>query len=245
MGTAWIDVAVGVYHTCAIRNDSGNVPWCWGRSSDGQLGNANYTVPLDTHPYPNVAVYFEAGFSAIFDGERSVCAIQDPGYLWCWGLNDTNGGTACLLGSCNLIGNNGVSYLDGADVMSGTLNGEDADWQQWDGGYHSTCGLKQNGDLYCAGYNLLGVVGPTVETYQNDWALVGHNYTKVAVTNVHACGLKNDGTIWCWGSNGAGQLGVTGLISSAQPVQMGTRSDWVDVTVGLTHSCGVTRDGEV
>ena len=64
----------------------------------------------------------------------------------------------------------------------------------------------------------------------------------------HRCGVRTDGTLWCWGNNSDGQLGIP---AGGEPrpfesaVQVGTDTDWADVSVGRAHTCGLREDGRV
>jgi alpha-tubulin suppressor-like RCC1 family protein len=60
---------------------------------------------------------------------------------------------------------------------------------------------------------------------------------------LHTCGLRADGTVWCWGSNAFGQFG-NGIRSSGAntPQQVGSDSNWVSLTAGSYHTCGLRVD---
>jgi alpha-tubulin suppressor-like RCC1 family protein len=81
-------------------------------------------------------------------------------------------------------------------------------------------------------------------------------WTKVSLGMHHTCGLRSDRTLWCWGSHTSGQLGHGVDIEEAQepelaPVQVrqagGTGDshwdDWIDVSAGLRHTCGLRANG--
>jgi len=67
--------------------------------------------------------------------------------------------------------------------------------------------------------------------------------------------IKSDGTLWSWGDNTYGQLGngtkveqpiVTGgnyTNKTVSPVQIGSSSNWLDVSAGYTHSLAIKMDG--
>ncbi len=63
--------------------------------------------------------------------------------------------------------------------------------------------------------------------------------------------INENGTLWVWGCNYSGQLGIgTGgdhdevhRYDSHVPIQMGVRSDWSDVSLGLHYSLAVRNDG--
>jgi alpha-tubulin suppressor-like RCC1 family protein len=80
-GHAYEQVTAGTRHACALADD-GTV-YCWGSSSNGQLGNGA-TIDLHTPVValmPNAAVFIDAG-------GNTTCAIDVDGLLWCWGLNN-------------------------------------------------------------------------------------------------------------------------------------------------------------
>jgi alpha-tubulin suppressor-like RCC1 family protein len=61
----------------------------------------------------------------------------------------------------------------------------------------------------------------------------------------HACALTDRGDAYCWGSNEFGQLG-NGLADSvlhAVPVRVSGGLTFTNVVAGLTHTCGIVRDG--
>ena len=80
-GQKAVALSVGTYHTCAILDD-GNAS-CWGRDSDGQLGN---DAPFARMPTPTM-VALPAGRKAvaISAGAVHTCMILDDGSTGCWG----------------------------------------------------------------------------------------------------------------------------------------------------------------
>ncbi len=69
-------------------------------------------------------------------------------------------------------------------------------------------------------------------------------WASVAVGTWHSCGIQQTGTLWCWGPNKSGELG-TGRDKSwqFQPVQVGTRTDWVFVMAGHNSGCAIPTGG--
>ena len=66
-------------------------------------------------------------------------------------------------------------------------------------------------------------------------------WVRIGGGNYHTCAIRTDGTLWCWGANWWGQLGVGDTTSHNVPVQVTTRTDWVDVSSGgWSHTCAVT-----
>jgi alpha-tubulin suppressor-like RCC1 family protein len=67
-------------------------------------------------------------------------------------------------------------------------------------------------------------------------------YSTLAAGGAHSCAVRNGG-MWCWGANSDGQLGNGTNSDSAVPVRVGTDSDWVSVSAGWAHTCGIRADG--
>jgi alpha-tubulin suppressor-like RCC1 family protein len=65
----------------------------------------------------------------------------------------------------------------------------------------------------------------------------------------HTCGLTKEGKAYCWGINTNGQLGdgTTTNRSIPTPVSPGaipTGDKWVDLTLGASHTCGLSNKGK-
>ncbi len=118
-------------------------------------------------------------------------------------------------------------------------------WKMVDAGGSYTCGINQAGFLYCWGNNGWGRVGVPGQGYYYYPVKVNDSIWKVVSTGyMHTCGIQSDGTLWCWGYNYDGQLGVGEFYNSYYtPQQIGQDTDWVDVTTGYYHTCGVKADG--
>ena len=70
----------------------------------------------------------------------------------------------------------------------------------------------------------------------SDWA-------SLAVGAFQVCGIRNDHSLWCWGANDLGQSGSTANLGTRDanplPSRLGGDSDWVSLTAGDFHTCGV------
>lgn len=157
-------------------------------------------------------------------GSVHQCGI-DAGKLYCWGSN----------GSGQL--GDGTTNQAASPVQIGTLS----DWTYVSasrhpgvGGTEHTCGIR-GGLLFCWGNNSAGQNGngsisgqqlvPVQITGLNGW-------TRVETSQGNACGIQS-GKLFCWGQNSSGQVGTGAGFSTNQttPAQVGTDSDWTDISI--------------
>ena len=114
-----------------------------------------------------------------------------------------------------------------------------------------TCGIADDGTLWCWGDDGYGAAGPEglgdrvlepvrVSTF-SDW-------TAVAAGGRHTCGLRSDGRAYCFGDDASGQLGLGGagpgpMVPAPTEVAGGHR--FSALAAGDAHTCGIAVDGMV
>jgi len=215
-------VAAGVSFTCALGTDDSL--WCW-----GDLASTVATRLDATRAWQSVDL-----------GVDSACAIAKDGTLWCWGTN--------------LNKELGLSNVGSTGVTVPTQVGAESDWQQVSMGVTVTCGVRGAGDLWCWGTSGGGggEVGdgtsgshasPIAISQTSDW-------TAVSAGDTHTCGIRAPGSLWCWGQSSWGQLGLgagqpplSQPIASKVPARVGSEENWVAVSAGGSHTCGIRSDG--
>jgi alpha-tubulin suppressor-like RCC1 family protein len=114
------------------------------------------------------------------------------------------------------------------------------------GGYH-TCVAKNNGTLWCWGFNAGGQLGDgtNVDKYY-PWQITaaGSSVVEVAAGFDHTCARMKDGTLWCWGLNADGQVGDGTSTNRNLPVQVTALGNNVaGVSAGDQHTCARKTDG--
>lgn len=220
----WAKIAGGSEHSCGILEDG--TLWCWGGNRRGQLGTG------DTNDRERPARVGEAqDWIAIDAGSEHTCGIREGGSLWCWG-------------------NNGTGRLgDGTrDVRREPVEiGEDeAIWTAVSAGTVHTCGVQEDGSLWCWGDNYYGQLGDNSGAIYNEPTQVAGAQVWESVSagdDGFTCAVTQDGELWCWGRNNEGQLGNGSTQGRTSPWRVGVDSDWAQVKAGNAHSCGLRDDG--
>jgi alpha-tubulin suppressor-like RCC1 family protein len=223
----WLDVTVGGDHTCAVEQLTGGATagpvWCWGRNDDAQIRD-----PLMGASLEPIETINPADFDEVSAGLNHTCAHRNgDNEIHCWG-------------------NNAESQ------SSGTTNPQwppvavpNAGWASVGAGDHHTCGILV-GDVHCWGDDDSGQLGdgtasgnsstPVMAAHTGDW-------TVVAGGGYHACAIEVTAPapreLWCWGENDDGELGVPAADGWRQPTRIGETIDWVTVSAGVSHTCGI------
>ena len=220
----WVQLSLGDGFACGIR--ASGALFCWGSNAQGQLG---VMAPFTMADAPQ-EVLPGTRWVSVSTGSSYTCAVKQDGSLWCWGQN--------------MYGNLG----DGTQVSRSRPEqvGTDTDWRSVDSGpFFTTCGTRQNGELWCWGHNTYGQVGASSTVPVRRSTTQGWRSVESGV--VTTCGVRVDGTLTCWGraigSNdallGQGQGGLMGKVVDvvvAEPAAIGRRMP--------NFACALTETGE-
>jgi alpha-tubulin suppressor-like RCC1 family protein len=170
-------------------------------------------------------------------GETHTCALKDDGRLSCWGAN--------------YHGELGINSVEDSRVPVQEYTAA-TDWAQVSTGYYHTCGLKNDGRVFCWGRNTsddeLGneaidsFVPLQEKTFSTDW-------TQVTSGLDHTCALKDDGRLFCWGDGAECGNNVTSKTILSLQDERG-EADWAQVSVSNApfqseHACAVKTDGRL
>jgi alpha-tubulin suppressor-like RCC1 family protein len=220
----------GAGHTCAI--DWTNELYCWGTNDLGQLGSG------DLAPVTG-AVHVSPGstWDTVSAGGQHTCAIDRVGGLWCWGQN-----------ADGIVGEAGF----GGIVATPTQIGVGMSWTGVDTFRRHACALS-GASLHCWGLNRDGAL----EVGSGDDGVAGPmpvmldylgEVTSVAAGGFFTCALSQasgalGGAVRCWGINAGGQLGRPMGALASDPI--GGIEDFLIVSAGLDHACGIRADGSL
>ena len=175
-------------------------------------------------------------------GAGHTCGIKN-GRLYCWGN--------AYLGK---LGNGDVKDYRTKPVQvlfdPETVSKKDSLWKNVSAGTGHTCGILQNGELYCWGDNELSQIGdgtnenrafPVRILAQGD-----HKFVKISTRYEHTCAINSLGDLYCWGSNEFGYLGDGTDVDRRYPVKIGEDiGPWIDVSAGGAHTCAINSNGEL
>ena len=223
--TTWKQVACAAYMTFAVKTDG--TLWSCGYNRGGTLGNSvsafvNYSSPVQIGALTT--------WKQVSAGQYHAVAIKTDGTAWSWGVN-TNG----QLGL-------GDASTRSAPVQIGLLT----TWKQAACGASSTALIKTDGTLWTCGYNTNGQLGNGTVTQYSSPIQVGAltNWSQVFSLQFGTYGYKTDNTLWDFGQNNKGQLGwgVVSLSSVSSPQQVGSLTNWKQVSAGIYATAAIKTD---
>jgi alpha-tubulin suppressor-like RCC1 family protein len=119
-------------------------------------------------------------------------------------------------------------------------------------GQRMSCGISQNGQVFCWGSGSTGAIGDgnTSDRYQPTPVSDTSPYLKIATSSTgggHVCGIRaTSKLVRCWGTNISGQLGDGTTTNRSVPTDISLAGvEIVDVSVGDSTSCALTSTGQV
>ena len=229
----FVSISVGYVHSCAVASDS--TAYCWGNDQAGELGIGSTVY----QPLPGAPVAGGQRFATVSAGDFSTCGVGRAGAGFCWGGNVGSGNP-------RLSSPSPVAVAPGLTFKAMTLTTGDPGLGGGSGGQH-TCGLTATGVAYCWGINNLGELGSGAVTTLDSVPVPvagGIAFAMLSAGNYHTCGVSTDGAAYCWGSNYAGELGNPSVSdSSLVPIAVTGGYQFLTVSAGFFHTCGLTTDG--
>lgn len=150
-----------------------------------------------------------------------------------------------------------------SSIETETDPGDPDAWTQIALGTYHTCGIRGDRSMWCFGDGRQGQRGDasddTVRTTPQRVLAAGEgldgdywtDWTAVSAGGFTTCGLRRNGTLWCWGDGSSGErgdgtlteIGLTPSAVAADRPEAAPWSDWIAVSVGSTHACGIREGG--
>lgn len=134
--------------------------------------------------------------------------------------------------------------------------GNDSNWKSIVAGYSHSCGIREDGSLWCWGNNEWGQVGDGTTTHRFVPVPIQgpRGWVDVALGDYHTCATRADGFLWCWGGHAHGS--VRRSPDSRHPVPTPVRLTPAETPeaaplrfaatgLGDGHTCGLTTGGDI
>ncbi len=177
-------------------------------------------------------------------GSATVCAIDKSGKLWCWG-----DGTAGNIG-------NGYFYAYGnvTALPRPVLIDSEGGWIDVSTSFISSCGIKEDGSLWCWGEMRNGLLIQNSMTPFPVKILADYRWKKVSAGYEVSCGITRDNHLICWKNVGPPPISLcyNCQIYRTSPLGYEIDRDWVDygagwkdVSAGWSHICGIKEDNSL
>ncbi|OIN59892.1 RCC1 domain-containing protein [Arsenicibacter rosenii] len=222
--TDWKEIAVGGNFFLGIKTNG--TLWAWGYGNAGQLGIGQ--ASLTESP---VQVGTDTDWKSIAAGQAHAAALKTDGSLWSWGFNQYG-----------QVGNS-----TNANQLTPLKIGTDNNWTKVFANDQRSFAIKTDGTLWGWGrnnYNQLGTSAgdknvPTQVGTDTDWMTIAPTFSQTFA-------LKTGKTLWVWGYNG-GRFGngTNTQASTATPVQIGTDTDWKELSAGHTPTLVIKDNGSL
>lgn len=226
IGTDFDRIACGAEHVVATRTDG--TLWTWGRNNLSQLGQGT----LNTLQAANTPVKISdlTGWDLVAASGNGSLATRSDG-LHGWGFNSQGQLSVVHRVARPLVPN------FGRVIMAVALNAQ-------------SYVLHEDGSIWGLGYNINGSLGlgaSTVTTHTPVSIGSGSTWKRIAGgasgTDAVFFAIRDDGTLWGMGLNTASQLGDGTTTNRTTLIQLGTDSDWSEISSAGAHTVALKEDG--
>lgn len=167
-------------------------------------------------------------------GHGHILALKNNGSLWVLGDNE--------------FGQLGLGYIGNEITGEPVRLGSDT-WEYVCAGSTYSFGIKSDGTLWSWGHNNQGQLGlgdtndrdePTeITSYgTDDWKMISTSNAINSNEYQTVIGIQSDGTLWGWGDNNSGVISI-GNPDTTIPYQLGSATDWENVSVGSAFAVGI------
>ena len=219
-----ISISAGFEHACAVLSN-GRIK-CWGRNTNGILGNGNLLIQ---EVYTPITVVGINNAKSITTGGDHSCALLHNGRVKCWGIN-----------YYGQLGNDFISPTAHPTTVIGVNN-----VFSLHAGYDHTCAGIGKGKLKCWGSNIYGQMGNGTSTpfgisYEKPIIVEGiKSVISTGDGGIHECAVLTTGRIKCWGANYEHQAASVNRSIIEMPMTVIGITNATSVSTGSQHTCAV------
>ncbi len=210
VATDWAEVlAAG---SSSVARKTGGMLWAWGGNGSGQLGDGTFVTK--TTP---TQIGVDTTWTALAGGSNNTGGRKSDGTLWIAG-NNTGGQLA-----------NGTTSSSSLPVQIGTAT----DWTSLSIGINHIAALRADGSIWAAGEaaSFTGVQPRAMALASASTSV----WTQMSGANGSFLAVRSDGTLWAWGLGTNYQLGNGSTSDLRALTQVGTATDWKQVSEGTNQ----------
>ena len=238
----WATVSAGQIHTCGIKAD--RALECWGNNRNGELGTNDY-FDFGDNDFPNAITPTPIG------NDTDIAIFRK------YGVVSAGGSHTCVImilvnqarcSGANTDGQLGIATTNPGESDSFvTVDNGISRWSTISAGLRHTCGIGNDGALWCWGNNDSGQLGTgdVVSSATPVRIGAGDFWASVSAGGTHTCAIANDASMYCWGDNTDGRLGIDSstITRRLTPTPVSGPDTWATIAAGLNHSCAVATTG--
>ena len=222
----WVQVGLRKNGGHAVKSDG--TLWGWGKGNFGGVGDGSTTDRSSPVQIGSLTTWSQAAGNP---NSYSAAAVKTDGTLWSWGKNDVGE-----------LGHGGTT-----DVSSPVQIGSLTNWKEVRWGAYNMSAITTAGTLFTWGNGAAGRLGHGNTTNYSSPVQVGSLTTWATLPDhngsEHGGAIKTDGTLWLWGENGEGELGQGNTTDRHSPVQVGSATNWSQVSLGPGGTIALTTAG--
>jgi alpha-tubulin suppressor-like RCC1 family protein len=213
------------YHHCAVLSDY--TVKCWGRGTDGQLGDGNASDSVAPVPVTGITTA-----RAIANGRNATCAILADSTVTCWGSNRDG----CLADGTTTQRDEPVPSGAGISGVSTIAIGEEnvyvtlttGEFYCWGDGDQGACGNYASGDVKVPVQ--ITPITNSIFVAAGEWA---------------GFSLGSDGRIVSWGNNSYSRLGLGWTIQYTEPKAVYNAQGTAQIVASYDVNFSILGDGSV
>ena len=228
--TTWSNTSPGVSHVAATQTNG--TLWTWGGNTRGNLG-INTSSGSRSSP---VQVGSLTTWSQVSAGSTLTMAMKTDTTLWTFGYN-----------AQGQLGENSVVLRSSPVQIGSAYAAATTNWWKVGPTSLNVHAIKLDGTLWAWGRNIYGAVGDNTVIHRSSPVQIGAltSWTNLSVSSSgdHGSIIKTDGTLWAFGYNTSGQLGDNTQISRSSPVQIGSDTNWSQVSKGGNFTLATRTNG--
>lgn len=191
------------------------------------------TTPIDAAPDADIDAPPPppASWRMVDAGAAHACGLHYDKSLWCWGRNDS--------------GQLGIGMLARDVERTEPVQVGTALWSSVSTSADTTCGIQEDGSLWCWGRNAVGQLGDGSMANRFEPVRIGDaqaTWKAVVAGWDHSCALDSLDVMWCWGAGADGQRGDGSMGRSLVPTRVSGVTSWKTLGLGIRHTCAIATD---